>query len=159
MKKYVLIPYKEVNPNSGVASATTEAAAPASHNVALSKLSSDSILISIPQNIKKKAQAILQHIEANNEYITWNKKGEVIIKQNLIPKSHIVDLIKCTLYSYKNIHPEGLHQFRQALLDSNIPQTLIQKGSGINLSENKGKSPPPGVPISKKKKAWIWHKM
>jgi len=159
MKKYVLIPYKEVNSYSGAAPATTEAAALTSDNATLPKLSSDSILISIPQNIKKKAQAILQHIDANDEYITWNKKGEVIIKQNLIPKSHIIDLIKCTLYSYKNIHPEGLHQFRQALLDSNIPQTLLQKGSGINLSENKGKPPPPGVPITKKKEAWIWHKM
>ena len=57
MKKYVLIPCEEVNPNSGVASATTEAAAPASHNEALSKLSSDSILISIPQNIKKESSS------------------------------------------------------------------------------------------------------
>ena len=139
--------------------AVPAAAVPAAAAAATPKLSSDSILSSIPQNIKYKARAILQHIEDNDENITWNKKGEVIINQNLIPNSHIIDLIKCTLYRYKNVQPEGLHQFRVALRDSNIPQTLVQNGSGIIRKQSSQRKPPPGVPITEKKERWIWHKM
>ena len=141
------------------AAAVPAAAVPAAAAAATPKLSSDSILSSIPQNIKYKARAILQHIEDNDENITWNKKGEVIINQNLIPNSHIIDLIKCMLYRYKNVQPEGLHQFRVALRDSNIPQTLVQNGSGIIRKQSSQRKPPPGVPITEKKERWIWHKM
>ena len=59
----------------------------------------------------------------------------------------------------KREQPEGLHQFRVALRDSNIPQTLVQNGSGIIQKQSSQRKPPPGVPITEKKERWIWHKM
>ena len=132
MKKYVLVPYDEVNktPNAS------------SHP----KLSSDDIIASLPKNIKHKAIAILKHISQNSDYITWNEIGEVSINQNVIANSHIIDLIKCSLYPYKNINPPGLAQFNTALQESNIPQTLLQKGAGLSLVSS-DKKPPPGIPL------------
>ena len=132
MKKYVLVPYDEVNktPNTS------------SHP----KLSSDDIIASLPKNIKHKAIAILKHISQNSDYITWNEIGEVSINQNVIANSHIIDLIKCSLYPYKNINPPGLAQFNTALQESNIPQTLLQKGAGLSLVSSV-KKPPPGFPL------------
>ena len=69
--------------------------------------------------------------------------------------SHIIDLLKCTLYPYKQFTPIGFDQFHAALEAINIPRSLItQTGRGL--------LPPPGLPITSKPDRptkWVWHKM
>ena len=92
----------------------------------------------------------------------WNEKGEVIIEDECIDNSHITDLVKCTLYSYKNLNPKGYDQFQLALQKSNIPQSLVQKGKGLTIfghqNDNSKHLPPPGIPINQSKsQEWVWH--
>jgi hypothetical protein len=151
MKKYILVPHTEFN----------ETAMPKGINVVSEtkdqKLDVENIISSIPKKFAYKARVILNHIIHNTNKITWNDKGEVIINEKLIPNSHIVDLIKCSLYTYKNCNPRGLKEFIHQLKDSNIPETIIQSGSGNVI-------PPPGIPVLAKPKKtsslkWTWHKM
>lgn len=134
------------------------------------KLDANHILSSIPIKLKPKARAILLHIQHNSDKIDWNEKGEISLYNRKIEGSHIIDLIKCSLFPYKNVYPKGLESFLTALRDSNIPQTLlIQSGKGFN-------KPPPGIPgtppppsrgprtfdlaiRSKKGVKWLWQKM
>jgi hypothetical protein len=103
----------------------------------------DNILCTLPNNIKARARGILNHMKNNDIY--WNVKGEIVINNTTIPNSHIIDLIKCSLYPYKSFTPIGLNQFQSALIDTNIPQTLLQTGSGFIK-----RLPPPGIPINQK---------
>ena len=146
MNKFVLVPFHEFK--SIIETGSNKALRP--DNLAI-----ESILLSFPKNIKHKARGILEHIMIS-KCLEWNEKGEISVNNEIISNSHITDLIKCSLYPYKNIKPEGFDQFLSALSSSNIPQTLIQSGRGL---------PPPGIP-SKTSKAkvnkdrkWSWHQM
>ena len=110
----------------------------------------------MPKNIKNKASLLLNSIKRSGN-LEWNIKGEIIIPgQEPIVGSHIIDLIKFTLFPYKHFIPIGLDQFQRTLRDINVPQSLlIQKGGGL---------PPPGIPANTKprpaiEKVWSWHKL
>ena len=136
MKKYVLVSYDEFH-------GTTNAD---------KNQNKDFILASIPKNIQTKARAILEHISKDSN-LDWNEKGELIINGEIINNSHITDLIKCALYSYKNFNPHGYDRFRTALQISNLPQSLLQRGEGL---------PPPGIPdktINSNNQEWVWHQI
>jgi hypothetical protein len=145
MSKYILVPFHEFQAHVKTSG----------KELYPNRLTQESILMSFPKNIKQKAKAILEHI-MNSKCLEWNDKGEISINNKTISNSHITDLIKCSLYPYKNIIPEGYDQFISELNSSNIPKTLIQIGQGL---------PPPGVPSenpSSKKytaKKWSWHQM
>ena len=150
MRKYALIPFEEMG-------SKLDSQPP--------KVSTNQILESLPKSIRNKVKAILSHIERNDNYINWNEKGEVTIDGDLIPNSQIIDLIKCCFYPYKDFTPEGLGQFKIALVHINTPHTLIGGGSLKGLSPTAKKRtasqplpPPPGIP-TKKRKQWVWHQM
>lgn len=148
MKKYILVPFET--------------------NI----LTQEAILKAMPGNIKTKARGILNHLIKNN--FSWNSKGELIINQKPIENSHIIDLIKASLYPFKNFSPVGLRDFIDSLIATNIPPSFIQRGGGL---------PPPGRPeisevprnltrsgikpklsrskkqIGRKTEKWIWHKI
>lgn len=166
MKKFVLVPYDELHKIPSIQSNSN-------------KLSTDSILESIPKNSQHKAKAILNHINTSSS-LNWNALGEISIDGQIIEKSHITDLIKCSLYPYKDLNPVGYNNFRLALQKSNIPQTLIQQGKGLNFSQKTSTSniksppsiPPPGIPLKNSKisktstpsktsktSEWKWYKM
>lgn len=165
MKKYVLIPLDESlsqdievpNACATPINTTSSSYKPDSSDSPIEKLSIDNILISIPKNVKHKAKAILTHIQNNSEKIDWNERGEILINNTKIDGSHIIDLIKCSLLPYKNLHPIGSREFHTSLKESNIPQTLIiQSGKGL---------PPPGIPIKNSintknsRLKWVWQKI
>lgn len=152
MKKFVLIPFDEIDKYNTKQEKT------------MKRLNTENILISIPKNVKHKARAILDHI-IEGDVITWNEKGEISIEGNRIENSHITDLIKCSLYSYKNLDPKGYNQFHLALQKSNIPQSLIQQ-SGGSIPRMQQNLPPPGIPVKHQSKRsvkqtaikeWVWH--
>jgi len=141
MKKYVLIPFDEYHGEK----------LPTKENLQR-KVSVESVVSLLPRNYQHKAKAILDHVENNND-LDWNEKGEIIIEGETIPNSHITDLIKRSLYSYKNFNPLGYDRFKTALQKSNLPQSLLQHGGGDSVTQ---RIPPPGLPSNTE---WIWHPM
>ncbi len=105
------------------------------------KMSHDMILMSMPKALKYKAKALLNYLE-DLSIIDWDDQGQVLIDHDLIPQSHISDLIKCAIFPYKNFHPTGMTSFQAMLAQHNIPKSLLhqQSGSGLLL-------PPPGIPL------------
>ena len=149
MKKFVLVPFDEIDRYKNIRENIIES------------LDKEKILAVIPKNVIHKAKSILDHISDSNA-MSWNEKGEIIIDGECIENSHITDLVKSSLYAYKNLNPIGYNQFHATLLKSNIPRSLIQQGSGFNSQS----LPPPGIPSKKSSKKsmshssnkqWVWH--
>ena len=115
------------------------------------------ILSAIPVTYRNKARTLLDCITRSSQ-LTWNERGEITLGGHTIQGSHIIDLLKYTLYPYKHFTPVGFDQFQSTLAEINIPRSLItqQTGRGQLL-------PPPGLPRLEKKaikkSAWVWHKM
>jgi hypothetical protein len=61
----------------------------------------ESLLISIPKQLKNKAKSILHYIIEKTSMI-WNEKGEISIGDKRIPFSNIIDLVKDALIAYKH---------------------------------------------------------
>ncbi len=91
------------------------------------------ILSTIPKKMKHKAMALLAFIK--NTPISWNEQLEVT--EPPIPKSNICDLLKATLWQYKDYTPVGLQIFIKALASYNVPETLIQHSCRINMQDVK----------------------
>ena len=82
------------------------------------------IIQSAPKNLRQKASALLKRIKQDNN-IEWNTKGELVYKGEVVPKSHIHDLVQDVLRKRKNHVPRGWETFARALKESNIPQDLV----------------------------------
>ena len=97
------------------------------------QLREEDILSSIPKVQRSRVKAVLIHIR-NSKILRWNERGEIIYKNQLIPHSHIIDLLKDSQRQYKNFNPTGLKEFYSALEESNVPKALI---SNLNRREKK----------------------
>ena len=82
------------------------------------------IIQSAPKNLRQKASALLRRIKQDDN-IEWNTKGELVYKGEVVPKSHIHDLVQDVLRKRKNHVPKGWETFAKALKESNIPQDLV----------------------------------
>lgn len=82
------------------------------------------ILSSAPLKLKNKAKILLERLN-HDPNISWNKKGEVSIKGELLQNSNINDLIQDMLRNRKSHVPNGWESFARYLHDSNVPQDLI----------------------------------
>lgn len=71
-------------------------------------LSADKLVSLFPKSLQSRARALFTYILP---YISWNKKGEVIISGETITCSYIVDLIKVHLKDYKDFLPTGVREF------------------------------------------------
>ena len=119
-------------------------------------LSQTDILSAIPPSYRNKARTLLDCIIRSSQ-LSWNDRGEIIQGEHTVQDSHIIDLLKYTLYPYKSFTPIGFEQFNSVLQAINIPRSLITQ-------TGKGFLPPPGLPAVRKKtsenkKIWVWHKM
>jgi hypothetical protein len=77
-----------------------------SRSVNIDKGLIDTLLISLPKQLKDKAKSILQYILEKTPII-WNEKGEISIRNKRIPFSNIVDLVKDALLVYNHFKPIG----------------------------------------------------
>ena len=76
------------------------------------------ILSAIPKNYRTRAQALLNHITADPQHrFRWNQQGELIYRGQVIPGSHITDLLK---NSQRHSQPVGLQEFQDGLKELNI---------------------------------------
>lgn len=88
------------------------------------RLSIDLIIGGIPKQFKAKARALLEYIGRSN-ILGWNKRGELLLEGKPCPGTHIADLIRHTMRSYKNFNPTGLNEFYSSLKLINVPLGLI----------------------------------
>ena len=89
-------------------------------------LSDEMIVRGIPKNMKTRAQALLARLKEREDAITWDERGQVILKGDLIPKSNISDLISDAMRSRKHFNPVGVQQFYDILYEINVPKDLVR---------------------------------
>lgn len=139
----------------------------------------DLILSVLPKPSRQRGAALIKHIQNDpDQRLTWNQKGQVIYKGQLIQGSHIADLLKDSQYLYKRLQPQGKAEFYQALREMNVPQGLIGNRQRWEIDmntnhpiESKGPDPlpnelpslsehflkrPPGLPEKKSQKTFKW---
>ena len=106
-------------------------------------LSDEMIVRGIPKNMKTRAQALLARLKEREDAITWDDRGQVILKGDLIPKSNISDLISDAMRSRKHFNPVGVQEFYDILYEINIPKDLVRNEKRWSKEEEK------------EEKAWI----
>ena len=89
-------------------------------------LSDEMIVRGIPKNMKTRAQALLARLKEREDAITWDDRGQVILKGALIPKSNISDLISDAMRSRKHFNPVGVQKFYDILYKINVPKDLVR---------------------------------
>lgn len=82
------------------------------------------IIKSAPVKMKRKAILLLERLKRDPN-ISWNERGEAIIKGQLLPNTNINDLVQDVLRKRKSHVPRGWEAFAQSLRESNIPQDLV----------------------------------
>ena len=107
-------------------------------------LSDEMIVRGIPKNMKTRAQALLARLKEREDAITWDDRGQVILKGALIPKSNISDLISDAMRSRKHFNPVGVQKFYDILYEINIPKDLVRNEKRWSKEEEE-----------KEEKAWI----
>ena len=109
-------------------------------------LSDEMIVRGIPKNMKTRAQALLARLKEREDAITWDARGQVILKGTLIPKSNISDLISDAMRPRKHFNPVGVQKFYNVLNEINIPKDLVRNEKRWNKEEKVDE---------KEEKAWI----
>ena len=106
------------------------------------------ILQPFGKNQLKNAETILRYVDQS---LGWNNIGEIVINDKTIKNSHITDLIKDSLSSYRKWKPTGYVEFYSSL--KNLPLSLVKNKDRRHLigkgNENVEHLPPPGVPVNK----------
>ena len=82
------------------------------------------IIQSAPKNWRHKASLLLRRLKQDGN-IAWNTKGELIYKGDVVPNTHIHDLVQDVLRKRKTHIAVGWQTFARALRKSNIPQDLV----------------------------------
>ena len=82
------------------------------------------IIQSAPKNLRHKASILLRRLKQDDN-IAWNTKGELVYKGDVIPNTHIHDLVQDVLRKCKTHVPVGWQTFARALRESNIPKDLV----------------------------------
>jgi hypothetical protein len=141
--------------DSGVAAAattTTAAQTPNPPTTDDSKLIEHEVLESVPKKWKTQASRLLTHMNVNPD-IRWNSKGELILKNTTISKSHVVDLVNDLLRKrVSSSLPTGWKQLADALKDSNIPHELIGNQDRWIYINGSSDETPPVTPSRKRRK-------
>ena len=65
------------------------------------------------------------HWLKQDDNIGWNAKGELVYKGEVMPRTHIQDLVQDILKKQKTHIPHGWQTFAKVLKESNIPQDLV----------------------------------
>ena len=83
------------------------------------------VVDSLPKTLQKKGGVLLDHIKDTTD-MTWNERGELVVKGQTLNGTNVSDLIHELLRSRKlGQKPEGWSIFANTLKESNIPTDLI----------------------------------
>ena len=106
----------------------------------------ESLLPHCSTSIRNQVHSPLTYIQP---HVSWNSKGEVILKGSLIPGSHIVDLIKVHMKDFKDFRPVGKDAFGELLIELNFPTSLLASSTRHKIGKGTF-TPPPGIPVKRK---------
>lgn len=82
-------------------------------------------LLSISQQYKNRGKALLDYL-SSVDGVKWNDRGEITINNKRVPNSNIADLISYAVRPGKKKNPPiAWSEFKDGLLDSNAPQSLL----------------------------------
>ena len=90
------------------------------------QLANAAIVESIPKTMRERATALLNRLKTRSDLITWDKSGQMKIKDETIPDSNISDLVSDAMRSRKGFNPTGSKEFFQALSKMNVPKDLVR---------------------------------
>ena len=89
-------------------------------------LNEEDILDYIPKTNKNKCKLIMKHMK--NNHMNWNSKGQLLLDEECIENTHIVDLLKditsVNKKSQQNIN--SLH-LNQLLANTHCPKSVLSK--------------------------------
>ena len=108
----------------------------------------EDVLISLPASRRAKAKRLLGYLKRAPD-INWNQRGELIVRGQVQPRTHMVDLVKDVLLQRRTPVSAGWQTFAQALMDANVPQDLI---TNQYLRPHPPPPPPPQTTPSPKRK-------
>ena len=115
------------------------------------------VIESLPKTLQKRGGVLLDHIKDTTD-MTWNDRGELIVKGQTLNGTNVSDLIHEILRSRKlGQKPEGWSIFANALKESNIPMDLIgNKARWDSTDQDLSKSlslESLSTPVNRKKKS------
>ncbi len=84
----------------------------------------EEIIETAPKLLQNKAKLLLKRLKKDPN-ISWNSRGELVYKGDVVSHTHINDLVQDVLRSRKLHVPHGWQTFASALKESNIPQDLV----------------------------------
>ena len=88
------------------------------------------IMASVPVKHKKTAAKILDFLKLHE--ISWSQNKELMLKNNVIPGSDIIQLINFLLRD-RSIKPAAFEEFKEILYMKNFPQDLIKNKHLIDV--------------------------
>jgi len=83
------------------------------------------VVDAVPKPLQKYARLLLDRVKEEPE-LGWNERGELVVEQQVVPQSNIIDLIGDLLRKRKNFNPPGWRELSRKLYESNVPQNLIR---------------------------------
>jgi len=85
----------------------------------------DQLLSSIPKTYKTKASALWKYLKSDQD-VKWDEHGRLILQGQVIPQSHMIDLVHDALRPRKKAkRAAGWSELSHHLAQNNIPQELI----------------------------------
>ena len=110
------------------------------------------VLESVPKKWKSQASRLLTHMNVNPN-IRWNSKGELVLKNTTIPKTHVVDLVNDLLRKRASTSvPTGWKHLADELKESNIPHELIGNQDRWIYINGSAEETPPVTPSGRRRK-------
>ena len=84
------------------------------------------ILRSLPKTLKQRGQLLIKKIKENPDVMKWDSRGQLVIQDQPVSGSHVVDLVSDFLRARKGFEPVGWQTFAQGLAKMNTPEDLVR---------------------------------
>ena len=88
---------------------------------------SEMILSLMPKGLRSKTDDLLRFVKKHGTTISWNERGELLHKGQVLPKTNIVDLMHDVVRQRRSRSspPPGWREFSEGLREANVPRELI----------------------------------
>lgn len=83
------------------------------------------VLESVPSRFRTKARLLLDKIRLHPDVVTWNDRGQLVVRGQTVSNTNITDLVNDVVRARKDFEPVGWETFATALKDIDVPQEFI----------------------------------
>lgn len=90
------------------------------------------VIDSVPKPMQKNAKMLLDRVKQDPR-LGWTPRGELIVEEQVIPQSNIIDLINDLLRKRKNFNPQGWRELSRKLYEGNVPTNLIRNADRLSF--------------------------